>query len=116
MKKRWNGRFSTADRPKGPVCRMVAAYVSNNKVPPDGVAPLIGAVHHIVAALRSARDRAESPLMLPTPVEAQDVFTPDGPQRGADDRSYWTLRLPRRRRGLPAVAYRRKAGFQPTSR
>ena len=118
MAKGRNGWLFTGDRPRGPVCRMVSAYVRGNALPPGQLVSLIATVSAAVEKLGRPPDRVEgvtpSPV-TPTPVATQVAIrssvTPDGLRSFEDGVLYRTLRRHLRSRGLDPDAYRTKWGL-----
>lgn len=118
MKASRNKRLCACDRPRGPVCRVVSAYVTGNALPPHRLAPLIAIVSDAFGTLHRPPPLAEPPLAVPfvpapgaTGVEIRSSVTPDGLRSFEDGMLYKTLRRHLRSRGLDPNAYRSKWGL-----
>lgn len=117
-----NNRLYAGDRPRAPVFRVIAAYVSANAVPPDRLGSLIADVSAALVGLQpaTATARAEAPRPSPvarppvaTPTEIHSSVTPEGLRSFEDGKHYRMLRRHLRSCGLDPDAYRSKWGLPP---
>lgn len=113
-------RLSTEGRPKAPVLRMVAAYVSHNALPPDRLGALIAEMHAAIGKLAAPLKRGKvAPVVESTPHAAANEgrilssITPAGLKSFEDGKVYRMLRRHLRSKGLDPVTYRSKWELPP---
>ena len=90
---------------------IVAAYVSNNSVPPSDLPGLIGGVHTAITGLSTAARTANTPVEKISPGQIRKSVTHDHIVSFEDGRPYKTLRRHLTLRGLSPEAYREKWGL-----
>ncbi|MCC0806120.1 MucR family transcriptional regulator [Methylobacterium sp. W2] len=92
---------------------IVAAYVSNNSLPPNALGELLSNVHAAVSGLAIGEKGAvaESKIEKATPAQIRKSITPDGLISFEDGKSYKTLRRHLTTHGLTPEAYRAKHGL-----
>ena len=90
---------------------IVAAYVSNNSLPPAGLADLIASVHRGLTGLRVSAEPAEVEVEKPTPAQIRKSMTHDGLVSFVDGKTYKTLKRHLTGAGLDPAAYRQRYGL-----
>ncbi|MCJ2136567.1 MucR family transcriptional regulator [Methylobacterium sp. J-026] len=96
------------------VVRIVAAYLSNNAVPPTELPALLANVHAALAAVArpaAARSEAGPSPEPPTPAEIRKSIQSDGLISFIDGRSYKTLKRHLTAHGLTPERYRAHYGL-----
>ena len=101
----------TAIDPIGLTADIVAAYVSNNPLPPVQLGQLIADVHGALTALIAPPAPEPEPLVPPVPIKR--TVTPDHIISLEDGRPYKTLKRHLSGRGLTPEQYRQKWGLPP---
>jgi predicted transcriptional regulator len=99
------------------VSELVAAYVSNNRVPASELPGLIGTVHAAlngIASGNAASDATASDEKVEKPTAAQirKSIRPDGLISFEDGKAYKTLKRHLTKHGLTPHSYRAKYGLQ----
>jgi len=91
---------------------IVAAYVSNNSVPPAALPELMASVHGTLAVL-TGRPQADAPPAVeqPTPAQIRKSVQEDGIVSFIDGRSYKTLKRHLNAHGLTPERYRERYGL-----
>jgi predicted transcriptional regulator len=90
---------------------IVAAYVSNNSVPPSDLPGLIGGVHTALSSLSTAGRSSNAPVEKMSAAQIRKSVTHDHIVSFEDGRPYKTLRRHLTLRGLSPEAYREKWGL-----
>jgi predicted transcriptional regulator len=90
---------------------IVAAYVSNNSVPPADLPGLINGVHSALAHLSTAGRTANTQVEKISPSQIRKSITHDHLVSFEDGKPYKTLRRHLTLRGLTPEAYREKWGL-----
>ena len=90
---------------------IVAAYVSNNSVPPSDLPSLIGGVHTALTSLSTSARLSNVPVEKISPAQIRKSVTHDHIVSFEDGRPYKTLRRHLTLRGLSPEAYREKWGL-----
>ena len=90
---------------------IVAAYVSNNSLPPAGLAELIASVHRGLTGLRTPAEPAEVVVEKPTPAQIRKSITQDGLVSFVDGKTYKTLKRHLTGAGLDPASYRQRYGL-----
>lgn len=90
---------------------IVAAYVSNNSVPPSDLPGLIGTIHNALDTLSTAGRASNAPVEKLTPAQIRKSVTHDHIISFEDGKPYKTLRRHLTLRGLSPEAYREKWGL-----
>jgi predicted transcriptional regulator len=95
---------------------LVAAYVSNNRVPATELPALIRTVHAALNGIANgtAADRANAPaeeVELPTAAQIKKSVRPDGLVSFIDGKAYKTLKRHLTKHGLDPNSYRAKFGL-----
>ena len=92
---------------------IVAAYVSNNSLPPTEIGKLLVGVHAAIKALTEGGSitSEEYKVVKATPAQIKKSVTPDGIISFEDGKSYKTMRRHLTVRGLTPEGYRAKHGL-----
>ncbi|MCJ2066271.1 MucR family transcriptional regulator [Methylobacterium sp. J-088] len=91
---------------------IVAAYVSNNPVPPTALPELMAGVHATLNNLGGPRTvEAAPPVEQPTPAQIRKSVQQDGITSFIDGRSYKTLKRHLTAHGLTPEQYRERYGL-----
>ncbi|MGT2482152.1 MucR family transcriptional regulator (plasmid) [Methylobacterium oryzae CBMB20] len=94
---------------------IVAAYVSNNSVPPSELPALIAQVHSAVFGLTSGDGTSyattDAQIEKPTPAQIRKSVRDDGIVSFIDGRSYKTLKRHLSANGLDPHSYRERYGL-----
>ena len=91
------------------VGEIVAAYVSNNSVPPAALPELMASVHGTLAALTGAPHAEAIPAVeQPTPAQIRKSVTPGGLVSFLDGKTYKTLKRHLTSHGLDPHSYRQR--------
>lgn len=90
---------------------LVAAYVSNNRVPANEMATLIASVHAAVSGLGNTGVSAAPRAEKPTAAQIRKSIRPDALISFEDGKPYKTLRRHLTGLGLDAETYREKWGL-----
>ena len=91
---------------------IVAAYVSNNPVPPTALPELMAGVHAALNNLGGPRTvEAAQPVEQPTPAQIRKSVQQDGITSFIDGRSYKTLKRHLTAHGLTPEQYRERYGL-----
>jgi predicted transcriptional regulator len=91
---------------------IVAAYVSNNSVPPSGLPSLMAAVHDALVNLGRGPAADAAPAVEPaTPAQIRKSVQQDGLISFIDGRSYKTLKRHLTAHGLTPEGYRERYGL-----
>jgi predicted transcriptional regulator len=96
------------------VSDLVAAYVSNNRVPVAELPALIASVHAAMTGLTASGASAEPPeptVEKPTPAQIKKSMRPDGLVSFLDGRAYKTLKRHLTKHGLTPDSYRARFGL-----
>lgn len=94
------------------VGEIVAAYVSNNSVPPTALPELMASVHGALAALDGQPVAAAEPAVeRPTPAQIRKSVQEDGIVSFIDGRTYKTLKRHLTAHGLTPDRYRERYGL-----
>ncbi len=95
------------------VGEIVAAYVSNNSVPPTALPELMASVHAALAALdgQPPAAAAEPAVERPTPAQIRKSVQEDGIVSFIDGRSYKTMKRHLTAHGLTPERYRARYGL-----
>jgi predicted transcriptional regulator len=94
------------------VGEIVAAYVSNNSVPPAALPELMASVHGTLAALTGTPHAEAIPAIeQPTPAQIRKSVQEDGIVSFIDGRSYKTLKRHLNAHGLTPERYRERYGL-----
>jgi predicted transcriptional regulator len=95
------------------VGEIVAAYVSNNSVPPTALPELMASVHAALAALdgQPPAAAAEPAVERPTPAQIRKSVQEDGIVSFIDGRTYKTLKRHLTAHGLTPERYRERYGL-----
>ncbi|WP_082524066.1 MucR family transcriptional regulator [Methylobacterium sp. Leaf399] len=96
------------------VADLVAAYVSDNRVPTSDLPMLIGNVHTALKALSGSAAVEGAKAARATPAEIRKSITHDALVSFEDGKPYKTLRRHLTLRGLTPEAYRDKHGLPST--
>jgi predicted transcriptional regulator len=93
---------------------LVAAYVSNNRVPVAELPALIASVHTAVTRLNASGGSTEPPEQAaekPTPAQIKKSIRSDGLVSFLDGRAYKTLKRHLTKHGLTPDSYRARFGL-----
>ncbi|WP_082476482.1 MucR family transcriptional regulator [Methylobacterium sp. Leaf99] len=92
---------------------IVAAYVSNNSLPPTDIGMLLAGVYAAIKGLAKGGSAApeEDNIAKATPAQIKKSITPDGLISFEDGKSYKTMRRHLTLRGLTPEGYRAKYGL-----
>ena len=95
------------------VGEIVAAYVSNNSVPPTALPELMASVHAALASLdgQPPAAAAEPAVERPTPAQIRKSVQEDGSGSFIDGRTYKTLKRHLTAHGLTPERYRERYGL-----
>lgn len=95
------------------VGELVAAYVSNNSVPPTALPELMASVHAALASLDGQAPAAavEPAVERPTPAQIRKSVQEDGIVSFIDGRTYKTLKRHLTAHGLTPERYRERYGL-----
>ena len=89
---------------------LVAAYVSNNRVPPGEMPALLASVHAAVSGLGRGQPE-ETPDEKATPAQIRKSIKPDGLISFIDGKSYKTLKRHLTKHGITMEQYRERFGL-----
>lgn len=89
---------------------LVAAYVSNNRVPPGEMPALLATVHAAISGLGKGQPE-EKPDEKATPAEIRKSIKPDGLISFIDGKSYKTLKRHLTKHGITMEEYRERFGL-----
>lgn len=89
---------------------LVAAYVSNNRVPPGEMPALLASVHAAVSGLGRGQPE-EKPDEKATPAQIRKSIKPDGLISFIDGKSYKTLKRHLTKHGITMEQYRERFGL-----
>ena len=90
---------------------IVAAYVSNNSVPPGDLPELIGSVHAALVGLGKSAEPAAEQVEKPSPAQIRKSVTPDALISFVDSKPYKTLKRHLASHGLDPYSYRARYGL-----
>ena len=93
---------------------VVAAYVSNNSLPPTELPLLIASIHEALNSIGTGPAAvAEDSVDRPTPAQIRKSIRPDGLVSFIDGKSYKTLKRHLTKHGLDPQGYRERYGLPP---